>query len=368
MTIRSRRVLAIAVSIGALLTASLAGALAPTPIELRITEELAPPGGIAQVKLEVTEPKPISTGRMFMQFDGFDDFAGIAALSPNNDAYGVAQIRDSGIRFVINSPSAGAGTDSDYPILTIAARVPATAPLGSVLPVAIAGNAIRITGPNGVLYASSVKDGSVTVARGISIDNIIPGSAAVPAGGVVTIVGRGFQPSTRVRFGEVSVAAVRYIDPTHMQVVLKSAARMHGVRVRAENRDGSRTEYFSYQRTQRQGTSAFASLNETVPLFPLRLTTAARLDVASIPTALALQNITNTTASVRLDLLSSSGQVLDTASTSIASNRFRLRDVSEWFGTTYATPSSVRIRSNIPIQVLGVRVDAAGDATAFSPR
>src|SRR6185436_2210178 len=133
------------------------------------------------LKLEVTEPKPISTGRMFMQFDGFGDFAGIAALSPNNDAYGVAQIRGSGIRFVINSPSAAAGTASDYPILTNAARVPATAPLGSVLPVTVGGNAIRITGPNGVLYAANVKDGAVNVERVISIDDVIPGSATVPA-------------------------------------------------------------------------------------------------------------------------------------------------------------------------------------------
>ena len=51
-------------------------------------------------------------------------------------------------------------------------------------------------------------------------------------------------------------ANVRYLDSTRMQVVLGSAARMHGMRIRAENKDGAKTTYFSYQRTSRQGASA----------------------------------------------------------------------------------------------------------------
>jgi hypothetical protein len=347
---------------------ALTATLVAAQVSLRITEEIAPPGGIAQVKLEVTEPRPISTGRVSIDFGDLDEFVGINVLSPTDDAFGVAQIRGSGIRFAINSPSGGAGTDSDYPILTIAARVPPTASLGTVLPVTLPSTGIRFVGRNGEVYKTEVEDGSVTVANHISIDDVIPGSAKVPAGGVVTVIGRGFKPTTRVRLGEAELSEVRYIDPTHMQVVLEEPARMHGIRVRAENKDGPRTEYFSYQRTHRQDTSEFPVLNEAVPLFPLRLMTKARVDITAVSTALALQNIKNATAAVRLELLSPAGEILATTSTSVAPNRFKLREISEWFGISYSTPSSVRVRSSVPIQVLGIHVNTSGDAAAIAPR
>ena len=45
--------------------------------ELRLSRESANPNGIAQIKVSLTEPKPISTG--FYDFSGgFDDFMGIS--------------------------------------------------------------------------------------------------------------------------------------------------------------------------------------------------------------------------------------------------------------------------------------------------
>jgi len=60
-------------------------------VSLAVSREVAPPGGIAQVKMEVTEPRPISTGGLRFQSAGWD-VAGVAAISPGNDTYGVAQI------------------------------------------------------------------------------------------------------------------------------------------------------------------------------------------------------------------------------------------------------------------------------------
>src|SRR4051812_6081746 len=91
------------------------GAVVPfAGVSLAVSEEKAPPGGIAQVKISVTEPKPISTGSMFTSFAGFDAFAGIAVMSPANDTYGVAQIRGSQIRFAVLSTTGSFGTEPDY--------------------------------------------------------------------------------------------------------------------------------------------------------------------------------------------------------------------------------------------------------------
>ncbi len=89
-----------------------------------------------------------------------------------------------------------------------------------------------------------------------------------------------------------------------MQVVLGQAARMHGMRIRAENKDGAKTTYFSYQRTSRQGTSAFPALQHAVPLFPIRLATRARITIPGVSTGIALQNLNAAPARVALELLS----------------------------------------------------------------
>src|SRR4051812_9083248 len=129
-----------AVALALVLAPAALGAVVPfAGVGLSVSDEFAPPGGIAQVKISVTEPKPISTGSMFSNFRGFDAFAGLAVMSPANDTYGGAQIRGSQIRFPVLSTTGSFGSDPDYPILTVAARIPATAPLNSVMPVSIEG-------------------------------------------------------------------------------------------------------------------------------------------------------------------------------------------------------------------------------------
>jgi hypothetical protein len=339
-----------------------------TDVSLRISSEIAPPGGIAQLKVSVTEPRPISTGGLAFEFDGFDGFAGITVLSPGNDTWGTAQVNGTQLRFAVRSTTGSWGTESNYPILAVAARVPATTPLGTVLPVSFPPGAISLLSPTGVVYATETQDGSVTVDRGISIEDVIPGSADLPAGSVVTIVGRGFEPATRVRFNEVALSAVRFVDAAHLQVVLAEPARMHGMRIRAENPSGARTTYFSYQRTRRQGLSTFAVLQHTVPLFPLVLTIRADVDISSPSSAIAVQNIGAATAKVAIDLVDPQGHVLGTVTRNVKTNRFRVNDVSELFGAPPAGPATLRVRSTSPIQVMGIELDSAGDATPIVPR
>jgi hypothetical protein len=336
-------------------------------VSLKVSREIAPPGGIAQVKLEVTEPRPISTGGLRFRSAGWD-VAGVAAISPANDSYGVAQVDNGQVQFAIASPSGSFGTDPDYPVFTVALRVPAATPLGTITPVGLEGAAPRFISPAGTIYPTDIKDGWVTVNRGISIDDVVPGSADLAAGSVVTIIGRGFRPNTRVRFGETVLSAVRYIDSTHMQVVLASAARMHGMRIRAENKDGAKTAYFSYQRTSRQGTSTFPALQHAVPLFPIKLATRARITIPGVSTGIALQNIDTATAVVALELLSPQGALLGTAVTTLQPNRYRVAEVSELFGINYGPSFAVRVVSTVPIQAMGISVDPSGEASPILPQ
>jgi hypothetical protein len=337
-------------------------------VSLKVSHESAPPGGIAQIKVSVTEPKPITTGRMALSFTRLDRFAGIAAMSPANDTFGVAELRNSEIRFSVLSTTSSFGTNLDYPILTVAARVPASMPLGTIIPVSLGSDGLAMVGPGGAVYPYEVDGGSVTVARGISIDNVTPGSADLPAGSVVTIVGHGFTPATKVRFNETVLSSVRYVDSTHIWVVLASAARMHGMRIRAENPDGRKTTYFSYQRTQRQGTSAFPAFQNVVPLFPLSMATQARVRIPAVSTALALQNIGPNTVRTAVDLLAADGRVLATRVTNIGPSRFAVSEISELFGMSYVPSSIVRVRSAAPIQVMGIVVGPSGDASPIAPR
>ena len=137
-------------------------------------------------------------------------------MSPDNDTYGVAQIDGSQLRFAVQSPTGTLGTNSDYPIFTVSLRVPAGASIGSISPVSIGGGGLRFLSPTGAVYPTEMKNGSVTVADGISIDDVNPGSADLQAGSVVSIAGRGFCPTTRVKFDSAKLSAVQLasIRPT----------------------------------------------------------------------------------------------------------------------------------------------------------
>ena len=61
------------------------------PLTVRISSETAPPNGVAQMKLLLTAPKPISTGFADMGFDSSSiDILGIALFNNTGDVSGAA--------------------------------------------------------------------------------------------------------------------------------------------------------------------------------------------------------------------------------------------------------------------------------------
>jgi hypothetical protein len=374
-------------------------------LSLRIRDEAAPAGSVVQIKLDVTEPKPISTGRgkirirstrantvavLAEQISGLS-FNHVVLMNAGQDTYGVATVEPDGLSFDVVSPSSAFGTPVDMPILGIAATIGSSESNGSSFVLAIDPTAAGFRDPSGAVYPNEIQDGVLTVSSGaISISDVKPGSALVPAGGVVRITGANFTPDTRLDFNEVAIAQQSFISSTRIDVVLAQAALMHGRRIRARN-DGdngeqkSETEYYAWQRTSAAGASNDAIFGRIVPLFapatytdatvtlPRRVSRRQRAVRPSRPggtgsarSGFALQNLQAGNAVVSIELLDAAGHPYAVNTVSIGPDQYLVREVGEVFGIV-APPSALRIRSNQPLQILGLTIDSSGNAAALPP-
>ena len=344
------------------------------PLSVKVPDEIAPPGGMAQMKVRITEPKPISTGDALLSFRAFASIDGIAMAGPDSDAAGVARVVGTDVALTFVSPSGSLVTDGDYPLVTVTGRVPDSAPLGAKFPFLLSADTIRLFDPSGAAYAIVVQPGSLVVGHDISITDVVPGGADVPAGGVVSIYGMNFHPEIDVRFGHVAlVAQVRYIDSTRVDVVLAQPVRMHGMRIRAQNPDGTRLVYFSYQRTTEATPSAHPLLRHAVPLFPSGQVQQALVQFPSVAgrlaSGIALQNIGPEQATVILEMTGSgSGGGQAAAVVTLPTNQRLVRDASELFGFPCNTSCAVTVRSTNPIGIMGIVVEQAGTLRPVLPQ
>jgi hypothetical protein len=335
-------------------------------LSLRVTDELAPPGAIVQMKIELTEPKPISTGGGHLSFAGFDAVDGVAVLSPQNDTVGVAVVEEGDIAMSFTSRSATFGTLNDYPLVTITGRVPANVPLGAVFPFTL--NSLEFRNAKGKLHAAEVKDGSLTIASVLAIHDVQPGSATLQAGAVVKVLGSGFRPDTKIQFGEADIASTHFVSASRIDVVLGSRARMHGMRIRAENDDGPRIEYFSYQRAHRAGASVADPYRHVVPVFPNRSALKTVVDLSGHSAGIAVQNIKSADSTVTAELFAPDGTRLAKKMVTLPSHRFLVNEISEFFEVPYQSGHFVRVRATSPVQVMGVSVSESGAASPLLPR
>ena len=332
---------------------------APQGVSLSVSQETAPPGGMAQIKVFITEPMPISTGSGLFAFSAYDSIDGIALMNELEDVAGIALVQGTNMSFAFTSPSATFGMNSDYPVMAVAGRIPADSAVGVKYPFTIDAASLQLMDPSGAPYAIDAKPGHLITAAGLSIHDVNPGSAIVPAGTVVTISGSGFVPRTEIRFKEYKLSQVRYISATRIDVVVAQPTEMHGVAIKATNPDGSRSFYFSYQRTRRQGAPSVDDvLKDAVPLIPPRGVRTASLAfpaaAANTTYGVALQNIETAEATVTLALVDPNGLAIATAETlTLSPNRFVVHELSELFGFAPGTAATVRITSTVPVQVLG---------------
>lgn len=263
-----------------------------TGYEVRISEETAPPGGVAQVKLTLTDPEPIITGSSRFEFDSFlvDSVLGISVHSPAGDAIGTATYANGRLSFHLNSPLASMGTAFEYPFLTIAVAIRRDARIGatSTLTLDLANTAFR----NGLGQPTPVacKPGKITVGGTASIDNILPGGGFISPGQRVAVVGRGFTPETRIRVEDQDVVPT-FVSSSRIEFTpARNGFLLDGSEIRVRIPKVVNLDYFSYLRPTLVPTATVYS--DTVPLFSWH---APRLALLLYPQtansrAIALQN------------------------------------------------------------------------------
>jgi uncharacterized protein (TIGR03437 family) len=338
----------------------------PTPIEVRVADETVPPGGLVQLKLMMTDPRPISTGKMSLSAldtNVFGDVVGVALFSDSGDVAGAAVVQPGGkvsAQFATDSRFTLAktfGEDGDYPLMTVVVGTKANTAAGTQKQVTIDPGA-SLWAWLGQNYPSVVRPGTITFGGSLSVSNVVPGGGLLPPGSVVRLLGSGFDSNTVVQVDTVTFT-YKFFNSGEIDLTLGAATDMQGKRIRVKNKDGSLVTYFSYLRATSQGNGSHDLLKATTPVFANALP-GGFLPVSAVQgtyTALALQNSSQSPAIVTLDFLSATSQVLATTKVTLASGMRYVREIGEIFGVaTVPAGSGVRV-SGASIQMLGLIAD-----------
>jgi hypothetical protein len=235
-------------------------------VSLHIPNEMAPPGGVVQIKLMVTAPTPISSGGPRFDVDSaFDAVWGIELFNPSGDVNGAAVLNGSQVSVFYTTSSGAQGTD--YPIMTVALHVRPDAAPGSQTQFSLDPSSTWTLGLLGPATLKPMAPATVTVGGTISITNVVPGGGMLAAGSVVSIQGMGFQPNTQIQLNAIKAGSIAVISPNEIQFTLAEATNMTGQKIQVVNPDGSQDTYFSYLRGIPLLQSGRPLLQNTVPIF-----------------------------------------------------------------------------------------------------
>ncbi|MEE8583351.1 MAG: hypothetical protein V3T83_00705, partial [Acidobacteriota bacterium] len=182
-----------------LLTAgNVMGLLSAQPVaELRIVDVAAPPGGLAIVLVELTEPQPISKGQMCLEFSPV-----LLGRASNVVVFSTGSVTSqvtAGLGTLIielDSPDASLGTTQDLPLVVIAFPVMASAQPGQTTQISLDA-ATEILDPQGQPYPQDNKPGTFTVG-GYSVSEMSPLSGLAVQGSKISFGGTAFPPGLRI--------------------------------------------------------------------------------------------------------------------------------------------------------------------------
>jgi hypothetical protein len=364
------------------LALALAVAYAPqahgqVPIELRVSNEMVPPGGMLQLKVALTDPAPIRKGSPLLAFGSttLGPVQGVTIYSPAGDAIGAAVVRGGNVKLIVNSAQLDYGMDVDTPVVAIAIPVLSSALPGQTTNLTLSPNSVWLD-PSGNPYPTLVKQGMLTVGGTLSVSNVVPGGGVAPTGSTVRILGIGFQPTSTVDINEALIASTHYVSSQEIDIVLAADTQMDGRRVTVVNRSNEKVVYYSYLRTKPLGKSVLALLAKTEPLFSRALYTQGYFrTVAGTGTFLgvAVKNSNPQNANITINLFSPAHTLLASTSVALPSAMRFSRSVWELFpNITPANDLVVQMVSDVPVGLLGLLGDkntktVAPVAPTFTP-
>jgi hypothetical protein len=333
-----------------------------TPTTIRVSSETVPAGGLAQIKVLLTSPKPITTGVMDVDLSGvfFDSIDGIALFSGTGDVVGAATVDRGVVNVKFSSPRGTFGTDQDYPLLSVAVTLSKSVVAGQVFPAMLDSAASIWRDLLGASMPFEFKQGSITVGGSVAISNVVPGGGALPAGTIVSIYGSGFSPRSKFTLRNLKTSSVQYVSPNEFRLTLKDPAVMDGTLIQVQNPDNSSASYYSYLRGVPVGQSTHSLLTRTVPVFSTATIYEALLPatVSAVNhdyfTAIALQNPALIPATITLESHDAAGAAIGTTQVTLGSGTRIAREISELTGAPLAAGSYLRIISAVPVQALGI--------------
>jgi hypothetical protein len=351
---------------------------------LTVASPTVPAGGLLQMQVFMTEPKPILKGRQRVRSAAVSSGAANSAaavealtvasplgpvrdaaiFSSGGDVSGVAVTESGATQFFFSSPLKTFGTSTDTPVITLAYPVKATARPGQSLSLNLDADDSQWLNPKGKPYSLELKSGAMTVGGTLSVSDVVPGAGVVPAGTVISIVGVGFEPDSKVDFGEAHVVMTQYINPKLIEVTLRDATEIRGQRIRIDNKNNEQAVYFPYQRTRRIGKSTHSLVAASYPLFSQTAQTLGYFRPTlqgTVFSGIALQNLNSTSAKATLKLYSSDSLLLSTRTLTLAKNSYVARDLVELFpGALPEDGTELSVTSDIGIQMLGLLGDDSG--------
>lgn len=332
-----------------------------TGVSMRVSTETVPAGGVAQVKVSMTEPKPIVRTSLMESFEDsyFDSFLGIAG---GGGLAGVAQLRRGGLRLELSAASALL-LDSDYPILTLAVKTRETLAEGRSTPVALDLSRSNWISPEGFAYEEEAKPGAVITGGTFYVSDVLPGGGTIPARRQFRVLGSGFREGMKVR-----AEGAKLVSITTNEVVMEAMVpmRLDGLRIRVEQ-GKDRKEYFSYLRGKRVNESAHAALRDMTPVFSANAAHMALAPVTSngAVNAIGVQNPAGDAIEVVFTAESLFGATLQQAALHLGAREYVFRTVEEIFGSGMPVGTvALRATSRGAFQLIAAQVSADGEEIA----
>ena len=324
-------------------------------ISLHIPDESAPPGGIVQMKILVTEPTPVTSGGPRIMVPSGTTVVGIELFNPNGDVNGVALKGASSVS--VASVTSTGTQGSDYPIMTVSFQLPSNISVGNKLSFSLDPSSTWTLGLLGTATMKPILPATITVGGSISILDVVPGGGIQPAGTVIHVQGIGFQPGTQVQLSSIKASSITVVSSTEIQIVLAEPAQMTGKKIQVTNPDGSQDTYFSYMRGTLLGQSNQPLLSSAVPIFSAVAYSKAVFATTDITTGeftgLAVQNPNLATANVAFTLFTSANAPLGTSTIVIPPGNRIMHEMSELTGVTPPQGSYVVVSSDLPAQMFG---------------
>ena len=231
--------------------------IAQVPIELRVADEVAPPGGTALMFVGLTEPEPISGGKTRVRYsaariasaglvpaqtDLLAQPTRVDLLSSSDVVTGDVTISGGTVSIELEARDATFGTEQDLPLIALAIPVSPSAKVGETVTVEI--ELASLTGPGGTAYSVGTKSGVFTVG-GTSVTTISPYRGALGSGSTITMFGVGFEPGAEVRIEGADVRDTLFVSSGELQVRLDSALEIRNTtRFRVRNPSRSEDVYY----------------------------------------------------------------------------------------------------------------------------